>query len=204
MTNLIRKRKQKHLERLLYEEDAVFDENYLVDFCDTQIYIKELKALREVYSLLGKEPEADYDLDKGRRIEIREGSLYFLDLNLIALPKLPESVGNWKKLTTIYLEECGLSSLPDTVGNWRSLQLIYICNNRIESIPNSAGNWVNLQYINVDGNPLTALPDSIVNWTKLKSLSLLNTHMYSNSEYIAELKKKLPSNCHYHVAGAIK
>ena len=54
---------------------------------------------------------------------------------------LPENIGNWSNLASLYLEWNRISELPDSFSEMTALQSFYINNNVLTSLGDSIGIW---------------------------------------------------------------
>jgi len=92
---------------------------------------------------------------------------------------LPENIGNWSNLASLYLEWNRISALPGTFSNLTSLQSFYINNNLLTSLGDSIGNLTNLYFLDLGYNELPAIPESICDLENLSYLWLFNNNLES-------------------------
>ena len=75
---------------------------------------------------------------------------------------IPESIGRFKKLDMILLDNC-VASLPDSIGELKLLRFLALPNNKkLTSLPESIKNLPNLFFLNVKGCPNVKVPQSIL------------------------------------------
>ena len=75
---------------------------------------------------------------------------------------IPESIGRFKKLDMILLDNC-VASLPESIGELKLLRFLALPNNKkLTSLPESIKNLPNLFFLNVKGCPNVKVPQSIL------------------------------------------
>jgi len=92
---------------------------------------------------------------------------------------LPQNIGNWTNVASLYLEWNRISELPESFSEMISLQSFYINNNVLESLPDSFGNLENLYFLDLGYNELSSIPESICDLTGLNYLWLFNNNLES-------------------------
>jgi hypothetical protein len=85
------------------------------------------------------------------------------DGDLGASLEIPESIGKFKNLDAIHLENI-VGKLPDSIGNLNKLIFLSLPNNKnLQSIPKQIANLPNLSVINLKGsNPNVQVPKEIL------------------------------------------
>ncbi len=92
---------------------------------------------------------------------------------------LPENIGNWTGMASLYLEWNRISNLPESFSDMEGLQSFYINNNVITSLGDSIGNLSNLYFLDLGYNELASIPESFCNLTNLTYLWLFNNNLES-------------------------
>ena len=123
-------------------------------------------------------------------IEINKDNITSLDLNNLGLSYLPESLGNLNNLTRLNLKGNQLSTIPDTLGNLSNLENLTLSHNQLSTIPDTLGNLSNLEDFNFDNNQLSTIPDTIGNLSSLKGLYLRGNQLSTLPKSIQNLKDK--------------
>jgi len=100
---------------------------------------------------------------------------------------LPDNIGNWDQLATLYLEWNRITILPESFSNMISLQSFYINNNILESLPNNIGDLENLYFLDLGYNKIGDIPESICNLTNLSYLWLFNNNIESLPDCFCDL-----------------
>lgn len=125
-------------------------------------------------------------------VRIRRAGLYHvvkLDLGMLQLTSLPESLGRLPQLTQLYLHNNQLTSLPESLGNLVRLRALHLFNNRLTSLPDTLGNLAQLQELTLFSNRLTTLPDSLGALAQLRELSLYNNQLTSLPDALGDLTR---------------
>lgn len=94
-----------------------------------------------------------------------------LNLRRKNLATLPDTIGNYKNLETIFLDINELTSLPESIVNLINLKKLVLSHNKLKIIPSSFGTLKILKFLFLDDNKLSEIPDSI---SKISTLRLLN------------------------------
>ena len=92
---------------------------------------------------------------------------------------LPENIGNWTSLASLYLEWNRISTLPETFSDMIGLQSFHMNNNILENLPDSLGNLDGLYFLDLGYNKIGSLPESICNLNNLIYLWLFNNNLES-------------------------
>ncbi len=100
---------------------------------------------------------------------------------------LPENLGNWDQVASLYLEWNRITTLPESFSNMVGLQSFYINNNILESLPDSIGNLQNLYFLDLGYNEIGSIPESICNLSNLNYLWLFNNNIESLPDCFCEL-----------------
>ena len=90
---------------------------------------------------------------------------------------LPENIGNWSGMASLYLEWNRISELPDSFSEMTALQSFYINNNVLTSLGDSIGNLANLYFLDLGYNELPAILESICDLENLSYLWLFNNQL---------------------------
>jgi hypothetical protein len=115
-------------------------------------------------------------------------NLTTIDLSMMCLTSLPESLSNLTNLKGLYLSGNQLSSLPESLGNLTNLRWLNLENNQlIISLPESLGNLTNLRWLHLSGNQLEYLPKSLGNLTNLHGLYLSGNQLIFLPESLGNL-----------------
>lgn len=96
-------------------------------------------------------------------------SLYVENTNLKALP---QSVGEMKYLTHVFLKDNNLTAFPEQLTRLENFYALDIVNERISSIPDNIRNWKSLRSLRITGTDITGLPDVFNDLYKLSTLDL--------------------------------
>lgn len=100
---------------------------------------------------------------------------------------LPETLGNLRYLQTLFLRDNQLASLPETLGNLTSLRRLVLLGNKLTSLPETLGNLDMLQILDLSMNKLVSLPETLGNLSALKGLYLYNNKITSLPEMLGNL-----------------
>ena len=90
---------------------------------------------------------------------------------------LPENIGNWSSLASLYLEWHRISELPDSFINLKALQSFYFNNNILTSLIDSMGNLSNLYFLDLGYNNISSISESICELENLSYLWLFNNNL---------------------------
>jgi hypothetical protein len=98
--------------------------------------------------------------------------------NLSAVDKLPESFSNLVSLKQLYLTRCeALENLPESFGNLTGLETLQIayCSN-FSSLPLSMGKLKSLKRLVIAESGLTKLPETVGQLSALEKLRVINCY----------------------------
>ena len=98
--------------------------------------------------------------------------LQYLDISDNQLTTLPESLGKLSQLQYLDISDNQLTTLPESLDDLSQLQKLNLRNNQLTTLPESLGNLSQLQYLNLRTNQLTTLPESLGNLSQLQYLNL--------------------------------
>src|ERR1017187_1104871 len=85
------------------------------------------------------------------------------------------------------LSVLGLTGIPDSLAQLAQLQSLNLSNNRITAIPNSLAHLAQLQYLDLSRNRITAIPNSLAQLAQLQSLNLSNNRITAIPDFLAQL-----------------
>ena len=100
---------------------------------------------------------------------------------------LPDSIGNWDQLSSLYLEWNRIESLPESFNQLTNLQSFYISNNQLQYLPNDFGNLTILYLLDIGYNELDSLPASFCDLSGLTYLWAFNNTLSSVPACICSL-----------------
>ena len=92
---------------------------------------------------------------------------------------LPDNIGNWDNIASLYLEWNRLSELPGSFSHLSDLMTLYLNNNVLQDIGDSIGNLDNLYFLDLGYNELITIPESICDLEFLNYLWLFNNNLES-------------------------
>ena len=90
---------------------------------------------------------------------------------------LPENIGNWDAMTSLYLEWNDISFIPDNLGNMTNLVSFYISNNELTTLPASIGSLDNLYLLDIGYNNINNIPDEICLLENITYLWIFNNEL---------------------------
>ena len=108
-------------------------------------------------------------------------------LKSYGIRRIPEEIGNLKKLEFFRIDLTSLEELPKGIDGCESLRVLNISNTDIKTLPVEIGNLKNLEFLDIHSNDIENIPDSICNLTKLVSLDIGYTKLKSLPENIGNL-----------------
>ena len=100
---------------------------------------------------------------------------------------LPDNIGDWTELVSLYLEWNRILTLPESFSDMTSLINLYINNNVLSSLPDNLGSLENLYFLDLGYNELPLVPESICNLGNLTYLWLFNNNLESVPECMCEM-----------------
>jgi Leucine-rich repeat (LRR) protein len=109
--------------------------------------------------------------------------LFLLKMNI---ESIPSSVGNFKSLQEICVNDNSVGQIAKELYELTQLEYLGLGNNKLSSIPPAIGHLENLNYLAVFGNPISNVPETIGNFKKLEWFAAWNTKM--NEQTISEIK----------------
>jgi hypothetical protein len=116
-------------------------------------------------------------------------NLVYLDLNKsYELRKIPEEIGNLKKIHMIRLSLTQVSALPSSIGNLTEMDTLWICCNMISSIPKGIGKLKKLRWLDIHSLHLPTIPDEICNLPNLEILDISYAGLQRLPDKIGNLK----------------
>lgn len=89
-----------------------------------------------------------------------------------SLEKYAGVVSEFRNLTELHIQSCGLKRFPNSFCRFDSLVRLTIIFDDLQEIPDCIENFGQLEYLNLTCNKITFIPDGIFNLTKLKELNL--------------------------------
>ena len=101
---------------------------------------------------------------------------------------LPQNIGNWSNMASLYLEWNRISELPDSFSKLIALQSFYINNNILASLGDSIGSLSNLYFLDLGYNDLPSIPESICDLANLSYLWLFNNNLNSLPECFCDME----------------
>jgi len=101
---------------------------------------------------------------------------------------LPDNIGNWTELVSLYLEWNRISTLPESFSDMTSLINLYINNNVLSSLPDNLGDMEHLYFLDLGYNELPLVPESICNLENLTYLWLFNNNLESLPDCFCDLE----------------
>ena len=166
--------------------------NVNILFGDTCLYNNDLDALSDLIS--------ENNLNYGSALEIGTQSWFNGRLKILVAGNygnssgvndtifiLPESVGNWTKLSGLYLEWNRISFLPLNFEKLKELRSLYISNNILEGIIENLDSLSNLKYLDLGYNQIDSIPSSICELDELQYLWLFNNNITSLPDCICSM-----------------
>lgn len=126
------------------------------DGCDNDGRLALFQAFVEKYDIeLEDEVNREEDLDQ----------LEELDLSDKGLTELPADLGNVlpKNLKTLALEKNSLTTLPESIGDFKQITELYVRENQLTGLPTSIGQLQHLESLYLEDNKLVAqgIPETI-------------------------------------------
>ncbi|MFL3013854.1 MAG: T9SS type A sorting domain-containing protein [Candidatus Neomarinimicrobiota bacterium] len=100
---------------------------------------------------------------------------------------LPESIGNWTKLSGLYLEWNRISYLPQNFEKLKELRSLYISNNILEGLIENLDSLSNLKYLDLGYNKIDSIPSSMCELDDLQYLWLFNNNITSLPDCICSM-----------------
>jgi internalin A len=110
-----------------------------------------------------------------------------LDLSMLGLEVIPESVAGLTHLQSLHVFSNQLKELPEFLGNLTQLEFFNAGGNELTALPESLGRLTQIQELEVRFNQLIALPDSLGRLTRLRRLDLRHNRLTALPESIGRL-----------------
>jgi hypothetical protein len=104
------------------------------------------------------------------------------------LQQLPDSIGNLETLLYLYLPNNLLQSLPESLGNLRQLVALDVSNNRLQGLPASVGQLESLHMFYGNNNRIETLPENLGNLKRLRMLNVYNNLLKSLPDSVEHLQ----------------
>jgi len=165
-----------------YPVDSYFsgsEEDWDEDECKYQTTLSESEEDCE-------EDRKDHDLYHDEGVPKSEVHQLYLDNRRWAL--LPESIGTFTGLTTLWLKKNRLTYVPTSLGKLRTLEQLYLSDNRIDDLPSSLYTLTALHTLYLDNNRLKAVPKVVKNLTSLTDLNLFKNQIADLSASVDTLR----------------
>lgn len=128
---------------------------------------------------------AERKIKKARRSGAKE-----LDLQVMYLTELPESLGQLTQLETLKLSANQLTALPESLGELTQLQTLNLSYNRLTALPEFMGQLTKLKTLYLYENLLTELSESVGQLTQLRTLILYGNQLTALPESLGQLAAK--------------
>jgi Leucine-rich repeat (LRR) protein len=102
--------------------------------------------------------------------------------------KLPNGIGNMKKLVTLELGSTSIEKIPEYVSEFQNLRHLSLAFNQIEAIPEYISELKNLTRLNLAFNQIEEIPKYISELQNLTHLNLRNNQISLVPKYLDNLK----------------
>ncbi len=130
--------------------------------------IKNLKNLEELHIEFAKLKHISENIRYLKNL--KKLTLSFQD----DLQKIPDSVGELKKLEALWLPNTKISILPKSVCNLTILKSLNISGTQISSLPQEFSNLKNLAELHIRNTKIKKIPEAVFNLPKLEKIYLDN------------------------------
>jgi len=120
--------------------------------------------------------------------------LSFFDLTKNNLSRLPSRLQEWVSLEKLILHNNQINCLPDSIGSLRNLRVLYLGANKLVNLPD-LGNLTNLFELDLSENQLVSLPKGIGKMISLESLDVSGNMITSLHPGIGNLRRLTSLNC---------
>jgi len=100
---------------------------------------------------------------------------------------LPDDIGDWSELSSLYLEWNRIPNLPESFSQLSNLQSLYLSNNILGSLGEEFGELTNLYFLDMGYNELDSIPESICQLENLNYLWLFNNNLAAVPDCICSL-----------------
>ncbi|MCP4762267.1 MAG: hypothetical protein GY870_10840, partial [archaeon] len=119
----------------------------------------EKEALIEIMYLLGEKFSFESKPMIYKNYKIENGHIVELFLFSNKLKSIPESIGCFKKLKTLIINDNYLKSLPNSISNLELLEILSLKHNKFQTIPKVVFQLTSLKKLNLGYNELIFLPE---------------------------------------------
>ena len=100
---------------------------------------------------------------------------------------LPNNIGNWTEMASLYLEWNRISQLPESFTEMAGLQSFYINNNVLVTLPDSIGTLESLYFLDLGYNQIESIPESICSLSALTYLWVFNNNLEQLPDCFCEM-----------------
>ena len=142
-----------------------------------KVYREDSLSVYELFNSVGINTKELYQKENKGKIRIEENGIVYLDASKIILDTLYSSIGSFKILKELHLEDNEFENLPKEIGNLKNLKALYLDKNKLKTLPKEIGNLKNIEILYLDNNELENLPKEIGNLKNLKTLYLRNNKL---------------------------
>lgn len=178
----IEKLENNKLSKKIYESPVIYKQVSYKRLAHPSYNLEDNVRLNVDASNVGK--ELDFKILVKYKNSINE-----LVLNDNKLSSLPDSIKEFKQLTTLSLNNNKLQCLPESIVNLKSLEKLLLSNNQLKEIPSNIDRLSKLQVLGLGNNQLEKLPTSIVNLKNLVYLNVTNNKLVSLPPKIKDMKQ---------------
>ncbi len=106
--------------------------------------------------------------------ELKYSNIQSLQIENTHLTSLPESIGEMKYLSTVFLKNNRLTAFPEQLTRLEGMYDFSIVNEAIPSVPETIKNWKSLRNLRISGTNISSLPDVFNDLYKISTLDLKN------------------------------
>lgn len=110
-----------------------------------------------------------------------------LNLSLMKLVELPESLGQLTSLQSLNLSGNELTTLPEWLGQLTQLQSLSLSGNQLTALPEWMSELTQLKLLNLSDNQLATLPEWLGRLTQLESLGIAGNQLATLPEWLGQL-----------------
>ena len=153
-----------------------------------KVYREDSLSVYELFNSVGINTKELYQKENKGKIRIEENGIVYLDASKIILDTLYSSIGSFKILKELHLEDNEFENLPKEIGNLKNLKVLYLDKNKLKDLPKEIGALENLEELYLEGNKLKTLPKEIGNLKNLKALYLDKNKLKTLPKEIGNLK----------------
>ena len=123
---------------------------------------------------------------------LKSGDSNFCDLSTIDLtsiqPYLQLLFFNYRNLTSLSLDSCGLTAFPSGVCSHIPLMYLYLSDNNISTVPPEVGNLTHLKTLSLTNNKLESLPKELGNLKYLVLLAIRGNNITSIPSELGQIE----------------